>query len=253
MIVKLLGLKISLDLIILLLCLYLVMMIHVFASCCNAETLAEGFKIKSLRNQINKTLDKINGEEDNNKKLEEQKSKLLKQIEEQKILDEQKRIEAQKILEEKTRLEQQQRDAASLAYRQELEKQQTLYNQQIEYQKRQEEEIRVAQQQVAQQQVAQQQVEQQQLAQQQRIEFKNKIIKDLELKKESIIKIATTKKEQLMSDFKREIEADSISRKDINLIKQKITSFNQLMQNQNTELQNMIVMIDKQIASVIAE
>jgi hypothetical protein len=56
-----------------------------------------------------------------------------------------------------------------------------------------------------------------------------------------------------MSDFKREIEADSISRKDINLIKQKITSFNQLMQNQNTELQNMIVMIDKQIASVIAE
>jgi hypothetical protein len=93
MIVKLLGLKISLDLIILLLCLYLVMMVHVFASCCNAETLAEGFKIKSLRNQINKTLDKINGEEDNNKKLEEQKSKLLKQIEEQKRIEAQQKID----------------------------------------------------------------------------------------------------------------------------------------------------------------
>ena len=43
MIVKVLGYKISLEIIILMLVIYLVMMVHVLASCCNARTIAEGF------------------------------------------------------------------------------------------------------------------------------------------------------------------------------------------------------------------
>ena len=46
MIVKVLGYKISLEIIILMLVIYLVMMVHVLASCCNAKAIAEGFKIK---------------------------------------------------------------------------------------------------------------------------------------------------------------------------------------------------------------
>ena len=44
MIVKVLGYKISLEIIILLLVIYLVMMVHALASCCNAGAIAEGFK-----------------------------------------------------------------------------------------------------------------------------------------------------------------------------------------------------------------
>jgi hypothetical protein len=43
MIVKVLGYKISLEIIILMLVIYLVMMVHVLASCCNARAIAEGF------------------------------------------------------------------------------------------------------------------------------------------------------------------------------------------------------------------
>ncbi len=46
MIVKVLGYKISLEIIILLLVIYLVMMVHALASCCNAGAIAEGFKKK---------------------------------------------------------------------------------------------------------------------------------------------------------------------------------------------------------------
>ena len=43
MIVKILGLKISLEIIILLFVIYLVMMVHALAGCCNAKAIAEGF------------------------------------------------------------------------------------------------------------------------------------------------------------------------------------------------------------------
>ena len=43
MIVKVLGYKISLEIIILMLVIYLVMMVHALASCCNAGAIAEGF------------------------------------------------------------------------------------------------------------------------------------------------------------------------------------------------------------------
>jgi hypothetical protein len=43
MIVKVLGYKISLEIIILMLVIYLVMIVHSLASCCNAEAISEGF------------------------------------------------------------------------------------------------------------------------------------------------------------------------------------------------------------------
>jgi hypothetical protein len=54
MIVKFLGLKISLELIILMLVIYLVMVFHALASCCNASAITEGLtnKEKLNANQI---------------------------------------------------------------------------------------------------------------------------------------------------------------------------------------------------------
>lgn len=43
MIVKILGYKISLEIVILMLVIYLVMMVHALASCCNGSAIAEGF------------------------------------------------------------------------------------------------------------------------------------------------------------------------------------------------------------------
>ena len=43
MLVKILGLKISLEIIILMLVIYLVMIVHALASCCNSRAIAEGF------------------------------------------------------------------------------------------------------------------------------------------------------------------------------------------------------------------
>jgi hypothetical protein len=60
MIVKILGLKISLELIILMLVIYLIMIVHALSSCCNADAINEGFKIKNLGKQIDKTLNKQN-------------------------------------------------------------------------------------------------------------------------------------------------------------------------------------------------
>jgi hypothetical protein len=47
MLIKILGLKISLELIILMLVIYLIMMVHTLASCCNAKAISEGFRFKT--------------------------------------------------------------------------------------------------------------------------------------------------------------------------------------------------------------
>jgi signal transduction histidine kinase len=47
MIVKILGYKISLEIIILFLVIFLVIMVHSLASCCNAEAISEGFAPQS--------------------------------------------------------------------------------------------------------------------------------------------------------------------------------------------------------------
>jgi hypothetical protein len=51
MLVKFLGLKISLEIIILMLVIYLVMMVHALASCCNSRAIAEGFSDIMTKNQ----------------------------------------------------------------------------------------------------------------------------------------------------------------------------------------------------------
>jgi hypothetical protein len=53
MIINLMGYKISLEIIILLLVIYLVMMVHALASCCNAGAISEGFS-----DMVNPKIDK---------------------------------------------------------------------------------------------------------------------------------------------------------------------------------------------------
>jgi hypothetical protein len=60
MIIKFLGLKISLEIIILLMVIYLVMMVHALAGCCNTKAIAEGFSdMVKPKIDINKLKDKI--------------------------------------------------------------------------------------------------------------------------------------------------------------------------------------------------
>jgi flagellar motor protein MotB len=53
MIVKILGYKISLEFVILMLVIYLVMMIHAIASCCNGKAIAEGFAAPNTGSKTN--------------------------------------------------------------------------------------------------------------------------------------------------------------------------------------------------------
>jgi hypothetical protein len=54
MLIKILGLKISLEIIILLLVIYLVMMVHALAGCCNAGAISEGLRTVAKMPKLNR-------------------------------------------------------------------------------------------------------------------------------------------------------------------------------------------------------
>jgi hypothetical protein len=56
MIVNILGVKISLELIILMLVIYLIMIVHALSSCCNAGAIAEGLTNMGAMSAKNKKL-----------------------------------------------------------------------------------------------------------------------------------------------------------------------------------------------------
>lgn len=80
MIVKILGFKISLEILILLLVIYLVMMVHALASCCNGRAIAEGYKDMvgtNSKHLIQKLKDKV---KDKKKTYRIENNKLVENI-----------------------------------------------------------------------------------------------------------------------------------------------------------------------------
>ena len=104
MIVKILGYKISLEIVILMLVIYLVMMVHALASCCNGSAIAEGFAAPDPMTRKNSSeMEKLRRDLENIMRTKTQDQVALN--EESKRIQEQARIQLENLRNEDARIQ----------------------------------------------------------------------------------------------------------------------------------------------------